>query len=181
MKQLYFLHIPKTAGQFITESIRESLEKAGIENYFIYNGSFVSQERLKNSIYIGSHFGTYPMDIIDSIDTFTILRDPVERAISQFNFLYETRYKELYKNLDGYLSRLRFYLFEDKNMLGLRNYQARFLCNPANPRRFESEEEFEKMIAELPVFKAYVSATNNRAVFEVVSVLDQIMDSKSDA
>ncbi len=151
MKQLYFLHIPKTAGQFITEAIKDALDKSGIENYFIYNGAFASQERLKNSIYIGSHFGTYPMDIIEGIDTVTILRDPVERAISQFNFLYEDRYKELYKNIDGYLSRLRFYLFEDKNMLGLRNYQARFLCNPANPRRFESEEEFEKLINELSV------------------------------
>jgi UDP-N-acetylglucosamine:LPS N-acetylglucosamine transferase len=45
----------------------------------------------------------------------------------------------------------------------------------------ELSDAVEKMIAELPVFKAYVLATNNRAVFEVVSVLDQIMDSKSDA
>jgi UDP-N-acetylglucosamine:LPS N-acetylglucosamine transferase len=37
----------------------------------------------------------------------------------------------------------------------------------------------EKMIAELPIFKAHVLATNNRAVFEVVEILDQIMHSKS--
>ena len=111
MKQLYFLHIPKTAGQFITESIRISLEKNGIENFSLYNGSFISEEKLKNSVYIGSHFGTYPMDIIDGIDTVTILRDPVERSISQFNFLYDERYKELYKNIDGYLNRLKFILW----------------------------------------------------------------------
>lgn len=151
MKQLYFLHIPKTAGQFITESIRNSLDESGIDNYFIYNGAFASKERLKGSVYIGSHFGTYPIDLIEEIETVTILRDPTERAISQFNFLYEDRYKELYKDIDGYLNRLKFYLFEDKNMLGLRNYQARFLCNPANPRRFESEEEFEKLRNELSI------------------------------
>ena len=148
MKQLYFLHIPKTAGQFITESIRISLEKNGIENFSLYNGSFISEEKLKNSVYIGSHFGTYPMDIIDGIDTVTILRDPVERSISQFNFLYDERYKKLYKNIDGYLNRLKFYLFEDKNMNGLINYQARFLCNGADKRRFESEEKFKSVIEE---------------------------------
>ncbi len=41
MKQLYFLHIPKTAGQFITEAIRLALEKNNINDYFIYNGAFV--------------------------------------------------------------------------------------------------------------------------------------------
>ena len=151
MKQLYFLHIPKTAGQFITESIRSSLEKAGIEKYFLYNGAFVSEEKLKECVYIGSHFGTYPIDIIPEINTVTILRDPVERAISQFNFLYEQRYKELYSDISGYLNCLKFYLFEDKNMSGLKNYQARFLCNPANPKRFKSEKDFNELISESSV------------------------------
>jgi hypothetical protein len=35
------------------------------------------------------------------------------------------------------------------------------------------------MIAELPVFKAHVAATRNRAVFEVVEALDRIVHSKS--
>jgi len=151
MKQLYFLHIPKTAGQFITEAIRLALEKNSIYDYFIYNGAFVSEEKLKTCIYIGSHFGTYPIDIIPEIDTVTVLRDPVERSVSQFNFLYEERYKDLYKDIDGYLGRLRFYLFEDENVVGLRNYQARFLCNGADKRRFESEEKFKSVIEELVV------------------------------
>lgn len=37
----------------------------------------------------------------------------------------------------------------------------------------------DKMIAELPFFKAHVSTTNNRAVFEVVKALDQIIYSRS--
>lgn len=151
MKQLYFLHIPKTAGQFITEAIRLALEKNNINDYFIYNGAFVSKEKLKSCVYIGSHFGTYPIEIIPEIDTVTVLRDPVERSVSQFNFLYEERYKELYKDIDGYLGRLRFYLFEDENMFGLRNYQARFLCNSADSRRFESEEKFQSVKDELVV------------------------------
>jgi hypothetical protein len=148
MKQLYFLHIPKTAGQFITESIRIALEKNNIEDYFIYNGAFVSEEKLKTCVYIGSHFGTYPIDIIPEIDTVTVLRDPVERSVSQFNFLYEQRYKDLYKEIDGYLARLRFYLFEDENVIGMRNYQARFLCNAVDSRRFQSEENFKSVLEE---------------------------------
>jgi hypothetical protein len=148
MKQLYFLHIPKTAGQFITEAIRVALENNNIKDYFIYNGAFVSEEKLKTCVYIGSHFGTYPIDIIPEIDTVTVLRDPVERSVSQFNFLYEQRYKDLYKEIDGYIARLRFYLFEDENVTGMRNYQARFLCNAADSRRFKSEENFKLVLEE---------------------------------
>ena len=37
----------------------------------------------------------------------------------------------------------------------------------------------DKMIADLPAFKVRVSMTNNRAVFDVVEALDQIIYSKS--
>ena len=38
--------------------------------------------------------------------------------------------------------------FEDENVIGLRNYQARFLCNAADNRRFESEEKFKLVLEE---------------------------------
>lgn len=145
------MHIPKTAGQFITKSIGLSLDKNGINNYFLHNGHFVSEKKLKQCVFIAGHFGTFPIDVVDNVEVVTILRDPVERAVSQFNFLYEQRYQHLYKDIDGYINRLKFYLFDDKNMFTLRNYQARFLCNPANKRRFESQEEFDKLLKEFLV------------------------------
>jgi hypothetical protein len=142
MKSLYFLHIPKTAGQFITESIVDSLDLAGISNYFPYNGAYLSEQELGEKIYIGSHFGTYPIEKIKGIETVTILRDPLSRAISQFNFLYEDRYKELYSGMDNYMDKLKFYMFEDSHDAFVKNYQARFLSNPASEKRFNSEQDF---------------------------------------
>jgi hypothetical protein len=151
MKKLYFLHIPKTAGQFITKSIGLSLDKNGIDNYFLHNGQFVSEKKLKECVFVAGHFGTFPTDVVNDMEAVTILRDPVQRAVSQFNFLYEQRYRHLYRNIDGYINRLKFYLFEDENMFALRNYQARFLCNPANKRRFESQQEFDNLLEEFLV------------------------------
>ena len=142
MKQLYLLHIPKTAGQFITESVADSLDLAGINNHFRYNGAYVSEQELRESIYIGSHFGTYPIERIPGLDTVTILRDPLSRAISQFNFLYEDRSKELYSGIDNYMNKLKFYMFEDSHDAYVKNYQARFLSNPASQKRFNSEQDF---------------------------------------
>jgi hypothetical protein len=58
MKQLYFLHIPKTAGKFISASIQKSIPEYQnllyISTHFPNNNEFLSSK-----IYISAHDGTY--------------------------------------------------------------------------------------------------------------------------
>jgi hypothetical protein len=76
MKQLYFLHIPKTAGRFVKENIASELSKNNINSYT--NTHFPHDVDLTRQVYIAGHFGTYPIETIDNIDVACIVRNPID-------------------------------------------------------------------------------------------------------
>lgn len=140
LKQLYFLHIPKTAGRYISENIKESLDKHNIShhitNHFPNNNNFV------NKSYISMHAGTYPIEKISDLDVATIVRNPIDARVSYFNFIYNKALysREDYMSISSPLEKLRYYLFEDSNFKSHNNYQSRFICNPADERSFKPLE-----------------------------------------
>lgn len=145
MKQLYFLHIPKTAGKFISDgilkSIPEHLESLYISTYFPNNKEF-----LEDKIYISAHAGTYIPENILNIDVATIVRHPVEARASYFNFIYHMyldKRKE-YIDLGTMKEKFLYYLFNDDNFLSHNNYQSRFLCNPSDSRSWDRKEYFKQ-------------------------------------
>lgn len=144
MNQLYFLHIPKTAGKFISGSIEKSipnsLNSLYISTYFPNNKEF-----LEDKIYISAHAGMYIPNTIDNIDVATIVRNPLEARASYFNFIYHMYLDERkeYINLKTMRDKFLYYLFEDKNFLIHNNYQSRFLCNGSDPRSWDRKSFFE--------------------------------------
>lgn len=155
LNQLYFLHIPKTAGKFISHSIKKSINddsKCYISTHYPNNKEF-----LKNKIYISAHAGTFIIDEIPGIDVATILRDPVSARASYFNFIYPFYLKdrEEYKNINGDKQKFLYYLFEDKNFIIHNNYQSRFLCNSADKRSWELKKFYEEY--KLEMMKKYRS------------------------
>lgn len=148
-KQLYFLHIPKTAGKFISQSIKESISddsKCYISTHYPNNKDF-----LKNKIYISAHSGTFIIDEIPNIEVATIVRDPISARASYFNFIYPFYLKDRpeYKNIKEDKKKFLYYLFEDKNFLIHNNYQSRFLCNSADPRSWDLKNFYEKYKPEM--------------------------------
>jgi len=144
VKQLYFLHIPKTAGKFVSHNIKKSINddsKCYISTHYPNNKEF-----LKNKIYISAHAGTFIIDEIPDIDVATIVRDPISAKASYFNFIYpmylkdRQEYIDLKNNKDKFL----YYLFDDNNFLLHNNYQSRFLCNSADPKSWELKDFYEK-------------------------------------
>lgn len=149
LKQLYFLHIPKTAGKFISYSIKKYINddsKCYISTHYPNNKEF-----LKNKIYISAHAGTFIIDEIPGIDVATILRDPVSARASYFNFIYPFYLKdrEEYKNINGDKQKFLYYLFEDKNFIIHNNYQSRFLCNSADSRSWDLKKFYEESQADI--------------------------------
>ena len=151
MKQLYFLHIPKTAGRFVKENIKATLAKHSIDNYT--NTHYPHNVDLNEQVYIAGHFGTYPIDIVKDIDVACIVRNPIDARLSYFNFIYEPQFagQKEYDAIPDYIDKLRYYLFSDPNSASHINYQARFICNPTDSRLFnaskflrEDEEILEK-------------------------------------
>ena len=69
MKKLYFLHIPKTAGKFVSNGISKSLPEHSaslyISTHFPNNKEFLSDK-----IYISAHAGTYIPDTLFNLKDF---------------------------------------------------------------------------------------------------------------
>jgi hypothetical protein len=188
-KQLYFLHIPKTAGKFISHNIKNSIDNdflSYVSTYYPNNNEF-----LDSKIYISAHAGTYPIELLKNIDTATIVREPIEARASYFNFIYP-RYL---KNRPEYTSRkdnkekFLYYLFEDKNFLSHNNYQSRFICNPADPKSWDPKAFYTKYGSEMMKkyhegvgFDWFVgneqtslsNAIKNIDSFEIVNTVDNI-------
>jgi hypothetical protein len=140
MKQLYFLHIPKTAGRFVKENIRKTLNDSHISSYT--NTHYPHNVDLNDQAYIAGHFGTYPIEVIKDLDVACIVRHPIDARISYFNFIYEPQFagQKEYDSIESYVDKLRYYLFSDPNTESHKNYQARFICNPADSRIFNASK-----------------------------------------
>lgn len=145
MKQLYFLHIPKTAGKFISNAIKKSFiddpQSLYISTHFPNNKDYLNSKK-----YISAHAGTYIFEIIKDIDVATLVRHPVYARASYFNFIYPFYLKdrEEYIKIKKVKDKFLYYLFEDKNFIIHNNYQSRFLCNSADPRSWDIKNFFEK-------------------------------------
>ena len=145
-KQLYFLHIPKTAGKFISNNIKNSINNDALS--YISTDYPNNNEFLKSKIYISAHAGRYPIDYLENPDVATLVREPTIARASYFNFIYPrylTRIPE-YKNLSSNRDKFLYYLFEDKNFLIHNNYQSRFICNSADARTWDPESFYKKGI-----------------------------------
>jgi hypothetical protein len=143
-KQLYFLHIPKTAGSFVSKNIKDSISNNLL--CYVSNKYPNNKEFLKSKIYISAHAGRYPIDYLDSPDVATLIRDPISARASYFNFIYprfmfnRPEYQSIKSNREKFL----YYLFEDKNFLVHNNYQSRFICNSPDPRSWDPEAFYTK-------------------------------------
>jgi hypothetical protein len=189
LKQLYFLHIPKTAGKFISHNIKNSINN----NILSYVSTHYpnSNEFLDSKIYISAHGGTYPIEFLKGVDTATIVREPIEARASYFNFIYprylqdRPEYIEKKDNKEKFL----YYLFKDDNFLIHNNYQSRFICNSADPRSWDAESFYTMHRAEMmkKYYEGYgfdwfvgnentslTNAIQNINSFQIVNTVDNI-------
>jgi uncharacterized protein YneR len=154
VKQLYFLHIPKTAGKFISNGVLESIpdksEYLYISTHFPNNKEFLSEK-----IYISAHSGTYIQETIKDVDVATIVRHPVDARASYFNFIHQRYLSERKEYLDLKTMREKFlyYLFEDNNFLSHNNYQSRFLCNGSDPISWDRKSYYKNTAGILEKYK----------------------------
>jgi hypothetical protein len=138
-KSLYFLHIPKNGGTSVNKQIEQSLIENGLTKY--PPGSPPHPHSFEGYDYITGHFARYPVDKVKDLDIACLVRNPVDRAISTFLYLYE-RVLSLspdYIELDSFVDKAKFYLLQDKNYISHRNIQAQFICNEPVPVIIKSD------------------------------------------
>lgn len=87
---IIFTHIPKTAGT----SFKEELIKSNFNNVFMYKGrKSLFQIYLSRPKFITGHvpFGIISRYLRNDYEYLTFLRDPVERAISHYYFILQSK------------------------------------------------------------------------------------------
>jgi hypothetical protein len=121
--KIYFNHIPKTGGTFLSETIENSSK---LKVYFVDDSSEINLKRLSYCDLLTGHLGIDPNVIIKNIKTFTLIRHPVDRLISHYsNFVEEHR------NSKKKLYDFNNWLFDDdKDFFIKTNFQSKCLTNP---------------------------------------------------
>lgn len=138
MRKLYLLHIPKTGGTSVDYAVSKYMRKNNIP-YFPGDWSKNSLD-INQTMFINGHIGTYPIDNFFDVDVACVFRDPVDRTISNFLWIFKDVLadKEEYFNFNNIVDCFKFYAFEDNNFIAHRNLQTRFVCNPIDSKVFSS-------------------------------------------
>jgi hypothetical protein len=136
-KTLYFLHIPKTAGMTSGVALSQFLIANNLPKYppSAPPHGDVSSEYA----FIQGHLGRYPISKIENLSVATIVRDPIDRAISNFLYIYNRVLsgKEKYLNLKTLEEKLKYYLFTDPDYISHRNIQSKFICSEPEVNMFK--------------------------------------------
>jgi len=83
-RRIIFLHIGKTAGTSVTEHIFEYCKHSKHMGWSDWIA--IPRSSLENYFFISGHFGfDYISDILKGSYSFTFLRNPVERVLSEYN------------------------------------------------------------------------------------------------
>lgn len=135
MKQLYFLHIPKTGGMFLNRNI---IQNKQIKSFLKFNNNNFLED-FKQSNYISGQWGITPIEINPNIDIACLFRDPLKRSVSMFiqahkgdRLIINKEYSKIKKVED----RLRYFLFHDEYFTNANNLQAKSILNPLNKKYF---------------------------------------------
>jgi hypothetical protein len=145
-KTLYFLHIPKTAGMTVGINFAQFLKENNLSKYPPSpppHGDVSS-----DYAFIQGHLGRYPISKIENLSVATLVRDPLDRAISNFLYIYNRVLsgREEYLNLKTIEAGLKYYLFDDPDYTSHRNIQSKFICSEPEENIFKdipTEQELD--------------------------------------
>jgi hypothetical protein len=136
---IYHLHIPRTAGIFIRSNLlSEFSDKVCFADHYltILDNSFT------DAYFVGGHWGRSPIDKMKNPLVFTILRDPIERFISYFNYT-KSLFPEMTKD-----DLLEYWLYDEKMSKAQSNLQFKFLSSNIDVeqynRSFDNKNRVEK-------------------------------------
>jgi len=129
-KHLYFLHIPKTSGTKMQHDIlaaSKSINKAKV--YIPGDFEFVFNPEIANSYnIICGHFARNPIDVINGLTTFSMIREPFDQYLSLAKYAAaQSGVKFSEEFLDLFLSNDNEFNTQFEGMSGCDNPQSCFL------------------------------------------------------
>lgn len=187
---IYFLHIPRTSGKQILEITEKSLNslKSSLkdkyecrvvqcsdpEYIFGQNNelflSFTKKNELelffnslskRNSIlFLQGHFACTPFLYFDNLKTFSIIRSPLERVVSEY-FYMNHKYTQNIQNNENFIN----YLFCRINIQSTylsSNIEWSFEKQKYYFKLFDTEQSFSKLLSSIKEKKIVLSTMKNR-------------------
>ena len=136
----YFLHMAKTSGISLQEELKDVFKD---EQMFINTAQYLNDDDMLSSKLISGHFAMYPIDLFKknnkNIHAVTIVRDPIDRAISFFIFRFKIHNFFLGRKTEMPTSRdFDLFLYEIKNLDFITNFQSRSITSSLNTERLNS-------------------------------------------
>jgi hypothetical protein len=101
--------------------------------HFASNRTSIDTEKIKQSKFVSGHFGLMPLDYMNNPEVFTIVRDPVERFISYFNYTIKPHQSQ--KEIE---ERFQSWLY-GKDYVVQSNLQSKFLTGKTNIDKFNED------------------------------------------
>jgi hypothetical protein len=132
---IYHLHIPRTSGIYVKQNVLPHLISGGVP-HFISNRTDIDINKIKTSKMVGGHFGLMPLKHMDNPDVFTVIRHPVDRFISYFN--YTTGLVRMGEEAER---KLQDWLYGDQAEIQA-NSQSKFLTGSTNILRFNEGHKY---------------------------------------
>ena len=144
-KRLYFLHIPKTGGTTVASNFGQFLINNNISKY--PPSSPPHSDVSNDYAFIQGHLGRYPISKVDNLSVATLVRDPLDRAISNFLYIYDRvlKNREDYSAIETIEEKLKYYLFDDEFYFSHRNIQSKFICLDPGSNKFKDEPTGEEL------------------------------------
>jgi hypothetical protein len=171
---IYHLHIPRTAGIFIRSNL---LSQFNNKKCFADHYIKIDDKEISESYFVGGHWGKYPISKMNNPLIFTVLRDPVERFISYFNYIRPLFTKMKREEL------LEYWLYDEKMSSLQSNLQFKFLSSTIDPEQynlsFDNKNRVEKawFLKDQQSYENTIDFINNIEVFIVnndISIEKQI-------
>jgi hypothetical protein len=127
---LYFLHIPKTAGTTLYNNMDDRFEVEHIcPDRFLPQLLKRDPDSFKHFRFFRGHFGDALKHFVDRPLTYvTVLRDPVDRCISQFNDVRRVSNNFLYKRVNDLKMTFADFARDAETQIAINNLQARNLA-----------------------------------------------------
>lgn len=127
---LYFLHIPKTAGTTLYNNLDDRFELDQIcPARFLAELLKLSPDEIQRYCFFRGHFGYSLQNFVERPLTYiTVLRDPVERCISQFEDVRRVPNNFLHQRVKEQQMTFADFARDAETHIALRNLQARNLA-----------------------------------------------------
>lgn len=116
------------------------LTSRGVKHSIIYQADDIDDKQIINSEYVFGHIGKYPEILIPNVMSYGLVRDPIDRFISTFNFFSKNIF-----NVIPTRDLLDLWLYDKVFSTSHSNLQSKFITGYSNKELWNSSNRQERV------------------------------------